>query len=91
MDILKESESENEEPVKLFEIDENRLNELIQLAQQHYPDIPEYFVHTVAVEHCMLEQVYEPDEELANELYRKAQEELKTTEYNIKVEKNLSD
>lgn len=76
---------------KLIDIDENRLNDLIQLAQQYYPDVPEYFIHCVAVEQVMMESGQEPDEEFAKELYRKAQEELKNTEYYIKVEKNLSE
>jgi len=91
MEILTEDLSENEKMVKLIDIDEDRLNELIQLAQQYYPNVPLYFIHNVAVEQCMLEQGHEPDQELADELYRKAQEELKTTEYNIKIVKNLSD
>jgi hypothetical protein len=74
----------------LIDIDEDRLNELMQLAKQYYPDVPEYFVHAVAVEQCMIEAGYEPDEELANELYRMAQEELKNKEYNFKVEKKIS-
>ena len=74
----------------LIDIDEDRLNELMQLAKQYYPDVPEYFVHTIAVEQCMIEAGHEPDEELANELYRMAQEELKNKEYNSKVEKKIS-
>ena len=74
----------------LIDIDEDRLNELMQLAKQYYPDVPEYFVHGIAVEQCMIEAGHEPDEELANELYRMAQEELKNKEYNFKVEKKIS-
>jgi hypothetical protein len=74
----------------LIDIDEDRLNELMQLAKQYYPDVPEYFVHAVAVEQCMIEKGHLPDEKLANELYRMAQEELKNKEYNFKVEKKIS-
>ena len=74
----------------LIDIDEDRLNELMQLAKQYYPDVPEYFVHAVAVEQCMIEKGNQPDETLANELYRMAQEELKNEEYNFKVEKKIS-
>ena len=74
----------------LIDIDEDRLNELMQLAKQYYPDVPEYFVHTIAVEQCMIEKGHQPDEKLANELYRMAQEELKNEEYNFKVEKKIS-
>ncbi len=34
----------------------------------------------------MIEQGYEPDQTLPDELYKNAKEELKTTEYYIKVE-----
>ena len=95
-EVLTELETNNdslpaEATVKLIDVDENRLNDLIQLAKQYYPDVPDYFIHGIAVEQCMIEAGHEPDEEIANELYRKAQEELKNTEYNIKIEKNLSD
>jgi hypothetical protein len=75
----------------LFEVDEERLNELIQLSKQFYPNVPEYFIHGICNEQCMIEQGYEPDEALADELYKKAQEELKKTEYNIEIVKNISD
>ena len=38
-----------------------------------------------------VEAGHEPDEEMAKELYKKAQEELKNTEYNITIVKNLSE
>lgn len=77
--------------VKLIDIDDDRLNDLIQLAKQYYPDVPESFIFGVAVEQVMIEAGHEPDEEMAKELYKKAQEELKNTEYNITIEKNLSE
>ena len=93
MEILTESEIKNdcEASDALIDVDEDRLNELIQLAKHFYPDVPEYFIHGIAVEQVMIEAGHEPNEGVANELYRKAQEKLKNTEYNIKIEKNLSD
>ena len=73
---------------KLFEIDENRLNELMQLCKQYYPHVPDYFIHSICNEQCMVEQGYEIDEEKGLELYNIAQEELKKTEYNIKFERS---
>ena len=70
----------------LFEVDENRLNDLMQLCKQYYPHVPDYFIHSICNEQCMVEQGYEIDEEKGLELYNTAQEELKKKEYNIKFE-----
>ena len=43
----------------LFEIDENRFNELMQLSRHFYPNVPEWFVHGICNEQCMIEQGYE--------------------------------
>ena len=51
----------------------------------------DYFIHSVCNEQCMIEQGYEIDEVKAEELYNIAQEELKKTEYNIKVERQSSE
>ena len=80
-----------EELKPLFEIDENRLNELMQICKQYYPNVADYFIHSICNEQCMIEQGYEIDEVKAEELYNIAQEELKKTEYNIKVERQSSD
>ena len=80
----------SEQKSELIEVDEEKLNDLMQLCKQLYPDVPEYFIHGICVEQLMYEQGYE-NKELADELYQKAQDELKTTEYYIKVEKNLSE
>ena len=85
MEILQNQEN------PLFEIDENRLNELIQICKQYYPTVSDYFIHSVCNEQCMVEQGYEIDEVKGEELYNIAKEELKKTEYNIKFEKNLSE
>ena len=79
MEILNE-----EKP--LFEVDEYRFNELMQLSRQFYPNVTEWFVHGICNEQCMIEQGYEPDQGLADELYKKAQDELKKTEYYFNVE-----
>ena len=83
MDILTE-----EKP--LFEVDEDRLNELMQLSRQFYPHIPEWFLHGVCNEQCMIEQGYQIDETKAEELYKSNQEELKKTEYYFNVESERS-
>jgi len=76
---------------KLFEIDEQRLEELIQICKHYYPTVSDYFIHSVCNEQCMVEQGYVIDEAKGEELYNIAKEELKKTEYNIKFEKNLSE
>ena len=75
----------------LFEIDEQRLQELIQICKHYYPTVSDYFIHSVCNEQSMVEQGYVIDEAKGEELYNIAQEELKKTEYNIKIEKNLSE
>ena len=70
----------------LIEVDEDRLNQLMQLSRQFYPNVPEWFIHTICNEQCMIEQGYEIDVEKAEELYKTAQEELKKTEYYFNVE-----
>ena len=79
-----------EQQSELIEVDEERLNALIDLCKQLYPNVPEYFIHGICVEQLMYEQGYE-NKELADELYMKAKEELKSTEYYIKVVENLSE
>jgi hypothetical protein len=76
---------------KLFEIDEQRLEELIQICKHYYPTVSDYFIHSVCNEQCMVEQGYVIDEAKGEELYNIAKEELKKTEYNIKFQKNLSE
>jgi predicted AAA+ superfamily ATPase len=71
---------------KLIEVDEDRLNDLMQLCKKLYPDVADYFIHGICVEQLMFEKGYE-NKELADELYNKAQEELKKTEYDVKIEK----
>jgi methionine salvage enolase-phosphatase E1 len=73
----------------LIPVDEDRMNELMQLCKLLYPDVADYFIHGICLEQLMYEQGYE-NAELAAELFQKAQEELKTTQYYVKVEENLS-
>ena len=73
----------------LFEVDEDRLNELIQICKHYYPNVSDYFIHSICNEQCMVEQGYEPDPEVADKLYRTAQEELKKTEYYFNVEQTI--
>jgi hypothetical protein len=79
----------NQEEKPLFEIDEQRLEELIQICKQYYPTVSDYFIHSVCNEQFMVEQGYEIDEAKGQELYNIAQEELKRTEYDIKIEKKF--
>lgn len=72
---------------ELIEVDEDRLNDLMQLCKKLYPDVADYFIHGICVEQLMYEKGYE-NKEVADELYNKAQEELKQTEYNIKILKS---
>ena len=80
---------QNQEEKPLFEIDEQRLEELIQICKQCYPTVSDYFIHSVCNKQCMVEQGYEIDEAKGQELYDIAQEELKRTEYDIKIEKKF--
>ena len=47
MDILKniltEMETKNDAPAKPIDVDEDRSNELIEIAIEHYPDVPHSF------------------------------------------------
>jgi hypothetical protein len=81
----------NQEEKPLFEIDEQRLEELIQICKQYYPTVSDYFIHSVCNEQCMVEPGYIIDEVKGEELYQIAKEELTKTEYNIKFQKNLSE
>jgi hypothetical protein len=75
---------------ELIEVDEDRLNDLMQLCKRLYPDVADYFILGICVEQLMFDKGFE-NKELADELYQKAQEELKQTEYDVKILKNLSD
>jgi hypothetical protein len=93
MEILSLPTVAPQEEKPLFEVDEDRLNELMQLSRQFYPNVPEWFIHTICNEQCMIEQGYEIDEAKAEELYKSSQEELKKTEYyfNVESEKKISE
>jgi hypothetical protein len=74
----------------LIEIDNDRYEELYNLAKAIHPNVADYLIHLICNEQCVLEAGYE-NKELADELYEKAKEELKINEYYFNVEKNLSD
>ena len=74
----------------LIEIDNERFDELYNLAKAMHPNVADYFIHLICNEQCVFEAGYE-NEAIANELYEKAQEQLKVNEYYFNVEKNLSD
>jgi len=74
----------------LIEIDNERYEELYNLAKVIHPNVADYFIHLITNEQCVFETGHE-NEELAKELYEKATEELKINEYYFNIEKNLSD
>jgi hypothetical protein len=75
-----------EQKSDLIEIDEDRLNELMEISKQLYPEIDPYFIHMVCVEQVMHESGYELKEEEFQEMYKKALEERQKTDYYFKVE-----
>jgi hypothetical protein len=74
----------------LIEIDNKLFDELYNLAKAIHPNVADYFIHLMCNEQCVLEAGYE-NQELADELYEKAKDELKINEYYFNVEKNLSE
>ena len=73
-------------PQVLIDVDEDRLNELVEASKQLYPEIDPFFIHLVCSEQVMYEAGYEIDEKEVQELYNKAQEQMKTKEYFFDVE-----
>ena len=45
-----------ESEVDLVEIDETKLNELMEACRTEYPNVPEYFIYTLCVDHLMTGQ-----------------------------------
>ena len=74
----------------LLEIDNERFDDLYNLAKAILPNVADYFIHLICNEQCVFEAGHE-NKELADELYEKAKDELKINEYYFNVEKNLSD
>ena len=70
----------------LVEINEDRLNELVEASKVLYPDIDPFFIDLICTEQVMYEAGYEMSDEEAQEFYNKAQEQMKTKEYYFKVE-----
>ena len=75
----------------LIEIDNDRYEELYNLAKAMHPNVADYLIHLICNEQCVLESGHEINQELADELYEKAQEQLKINEYYFNIQKNLSD
>jgi hypothetical protein len=75
-----------EQKSDLVQIDEDRLNELMEISKQLYPEIDPFFIHMVCVEQVMHENGYEFNEDEYKEMYNKAQEENKNKEYYFNVE-----
>ena len=71
----------------LIEINNERFDELYNLAKVIHPNVADYFIHLICNEQCVFETGYE-NEELANELYDKPKEQLKINEYYFNVERS---
>jgi len=69
----------------LIEIDNERYEELYNLAKAIHPNVADYFIHLICNEQCAFETGHE-NEELAKELYEKATEQLKINEYYFNIE-----
>lgn len=70
----------------LIEIDNERFDELYNLAKAIHPNVADYFIHLICNEQCLFEAGHE-NQELADELYEKAKDELKINEYYFNVER----
>jgi hypothetical protein len=70
----------------LIEIDNERFDELYNLAKTMHPNVADYFIHLICNEQCVFEAGHE-NQELADELYEKAKDELKINEYYFNVER----
>ncbi len=64
-------------------IDDEKINELIELSTKEYPDIDPYFIWVVSYNYLLNEQGVNPDEELVQKLRDERSKELK---YDIRVE-----
>lgn len=72
----------------LIEIDQERFDQLYNLAKAMHPNVADYFLHLICNEQCVFEAGYENEATaIADELYQKAQEELKVNEYYFNVER----
>ena len=69
----------------LIEIDNERFDQLYNLAKTLHPNVADYFIHLICNEQCVFEAGHE-NKELADELYEKAKDELKKNEYYFNVE-----
>ena len=67
----------------MVEVDNDRLIALIEASKMEYPDIDPYIIWVYSMDYLLKEQGIYGDDKLANELYEKAQSELK---FNVRIE-----
>jgi hypothetical protein len=67
----------------MVEVDNDRLIALIEASKMAYPDIDPYIIWVYSMDYLLKEQGIYGDDKLANELYEKAQSELK---FNVRIE-----
>jgi hypothetical protein len=71
----------------LIEIDNERFDQLYNLAKTLHPNVADYFIHLICNEQCVFETGHE-NKELADELYDKAKDESKINEYYFDIERS---
>ena len=67
----------------MVEVDNNRLIALMEASKMEYPDIDPYIIWVYSMDYLLNEQGVYGDENIAKELYEKAQGELK---FNVRIE-----
>ncbi len=67
----------------MVEVDNDRLIALIEASKMEYPDIDPYIIWVYSMDYLLNEQGIYGDEKYAQELYEKAQSEVK---FNVRIE-----
>jgi hypothetical protein len=67
----------------MVEVDNDRLTALMEASKMEYPDIDPYIIWVYSMDYLLNEQGIYGDENIAKELYEKAQGELK---FNVRIE-----
>jgi hypothetical protein len=67
----------------MVEVDNDRLIALMEASKMEYPDIDPYIIWVYSMDYLLNEQGIYGDENIAKELYEKAQGELK---FNVRIE-----
>jgi hypothetical protein len=67
----------------MVEVDNDRLTALMEASKMEYPDIDPYIIWVYSMDYLLNEQGVYGDENIAKELYEKAQGELK---FNVRIE-----